>query len=146
MQNHFFEIPVTGIDRCRECNDTQIKKYMDSCHSVKLPICHPSRSSAFNVSSTLWYHFTSDINKKSMVCSKFLNKDGVRQTKCFENFPEHFFLLFERNQFNLLFERNQFNFQKKYCKLVDTRSKCKENLNVSFCRHLRNASRLHPHI
>ena len=131
MQNHFFEIPVTGIDRCRECNDTQIKKYMDSCHSVKLPICHPSRSSAFNVSSTLWYHFTSDINKKSMVCSKFLNKDGVRQTKCFENFPEHFFLLFERNQFN---------FQKKNCKLVDTRSKCKENLNVSFCRHLRNAS------
>ena len=75
------------------------------------------------VKSNLWCYFTSDINKENMVCSKYQNKDGA-QTKFIDNFPKHFLLLFERNQYN---------FQMKYSILVDTRIKCVDNLSFSFC-------------
>ena len=120
----FFEIPVTGINRCLQCNDIKIEKHMDSYHSIKLPVTPLNRSSVVNINSILWCHFTSDINKENMVCSKCQNKDGVHQTKFIDNFPEHFFLIFERNQYN---------FQTKYSKLVDTRIKCEDKLNLSFC-------------
>ena len=64
------------------------------------------------------------ISIKNMVCRKCQNKDGVHQTKFIDNFLEHFFLFFERNQYN---------FQTKYSKLIDTQIKCKKNLNLSFC-------------
>ena len=57
-------------------------------------------------------------------CRKCQNKDGVHQTKLIDNFPEHIFLIFERNQYN---------FQTKYSKLVNARIKCEDKLNVSFC-------------
>ena len=38
LQKNGFEITVTGINACLECNDIQIKKHVDSCHSVKLPV------------------------------------------------------------------------------------------------------------
>ena len=107
MQNHFFEIPVTGIDRCRECNDAQIKKHMDSCHSVKLPMCHPSRSSVVNISSTLWYHFTSDINKKTWFVANFRTKMVfIKQNvlKIFQNIS--FYFLKETNSTYFLKETN----------------------------------------
>ena len=97
---------------------------MDSYHSIKLPVSPLNRSSVVNVNSIVWCHFTSDINKENMVCGKCQNKDGVHQTKFIDNFPEHFFLIFERNQYN---------FQTKYSKLVDTRIKCEDKLNLSFC-------------
>ena len=112
----FFEIPVTGINRCLQCNDIQIKTHMDSYHSIKLLVTPLNRSSVVNINSILLCHFTSDINKENMVCRKCQNKDDVHQAKFIENFLEHFFLLFERNQYN---------FQTKYSKLVDTRIKCK---------------------
>ena len=112
----FFEIPVTGINRCLQCSDIKIERHIDSYHSIKLPVSPLNRSS-----SVLWCHFTSDINKENMVCSKCQNKDGVHQTKFIDNFPEHFFLLFERNQYN---------FQTKYSKLVDKRIKCEDKLNL----------------
>ena len=70
---------------------------MDSYHSIKLPVSPLNRSSVVNINSILWCHFTSDINKENMVCSKCQNKDGVHQTKFIDNFPEHFLLLFKRN-------------------------------------------------
>ena len=30
----FFEIPVTVINRCLQCNDIKIKRHMDSYHSI----------------------------------------------------------------------------------------------------------------
>ena len=96
---------------------------MDSYHSLKLPVCSFNRSSIVNINSILWCHSTSDINKEILICSKCQNKDGVHQTKFIENFPEHFFFFFEKNQYN---------FQTKYSKLVDTQMKCKESLNLSF--------------
>ena len=83
-----------------------------------------NRSGVVNIKSILWCHFTSDINKENLVCSKCQNKDGVHQTKFIHHFPEHFFLLFERNQYN---------FRIKYSKLVDTRIKWKDKLSLSFC-------------
>ena len=56
-----------------------------------------------------------------MVCHKCQNKDGVHQTKFIDNFPEQFFLLFERNQYN---------YQTKYSKLVDTQ--IKSNSEIKF--------------
>ena len=50
-------------------------------------------------------------------------QNGIHQAKFIDNFPSHFFVLFERNQCN---------FQTKYSKLVDTRIKCEDNLNFSF--------------
>ena len=73
---------------------------MDSYHSTKLPVSPLNRSGVTNVNSILWCHFTFDITKENMVCSKCQNKDGVHQIKFIDNFLEHFFLLFERNQSN----------------------------------------------
>ena len=120
----FSEIPVTGINRCLQCNDIKIEKHVDSYNSIKLPVTPLNRSSVVNINPILWCHFTSDINKENMVFSKCQNKDGVHQTKFIDNFPEHFFLTFERNQYN---------FQTKYSKLVDARIKCEDKLNLSFC-------------
>ena len=112
------------MNHCLQCNDIKIEKHLDSYHSIKLPVSHLNRSGVVNINSILWCHFTSNINKVNMGCSKCQNKDGVHQTKFIDNFAEHFFLLFERNQYN---------FQTKYSKLVDPRIKCKDKLNVSFC-------------
>ena len=76
------------------------------------------------LTSISWCHFTSDIDKERKFCRKCQNKDGVHQTKFIDNFPEHIFLIFERNQCN---------FQTKYSKLVNARIKCEDKLNFSFC-------------
>ena len=34
----FFEIQVTDINRCLQCNVIKIEKHMDSYHSIKLPV------------------------------------------------------------------------------------------------------------
>ena len=94
-----FEIPVTGINPRLKFNDIQIKRYMDRYHSKKVPVSPLNHSSVVNINSIVWCHVTSNINKENMVCGKCQNKDGVHQTKFIENFPKHFFLLFERNQY-----------------------------------------------
>ena len=119
-----FEIPVIGINRRLKFNDIKIKRYMDRYHSKKVPVSPLNHSSVVNINSIVWCHVTSNINKENMVCGKCQNKDGVHQTKFIENFPKHFLLLFERNQYN---------FRTKYSKLVETRIKSVNNLNLSFC-------------
>ena len=96
-----FEIPVTGINHYLQCNDIQIKKHMDSYHSIKLPVSPLNRSSVVNINSILCCLFTSDINKEIMVCNKCQNKVGIHPTKFIDKFPKHFFLLFEINQYKI---------------------------------------------
>ena len=119
-----FQIPVTGINCGLQCKYIPIKKHMDSYHSIKLPVSPLNCSSVAKIKSILWCYFTSNINKENMAWSKCQNKDGVHQTIFIDNFPEHFFLLFERNQYQ---------FQTLYGYLVNTRIKCEESLNLSFC-------------
>ena len=56
-------------------------------------------SSVAKINSILWCHFTSDITKENMAWNKYQNKDGIHQTIFIDNIPDHFFLFFERNQY-----------------------------------------------
>ena len=61
----FSEILESGTNGCLQCNDIQVKKHMDSYHSIKLPVHALNRSSAVNINTILWCHFASDISKKT---------------------------------------------------------------------------------
>ena len=103
----FFEIPVTGINRCLQCNDIQIKKRMDSYHSIKLPVSPLNRSSVVNIISTLRCHFTSDINKENMVRSKCQNKMVFIKQNLLTIFQD--ISLYFLKETNITFKRNIVN-------------------------------------
>ena len=84
-------------------------------------------SSEWRLHQFCFVYFINSINKQNIACSKCQTKESAHQAKFSENFPKHFFLLFEKKQFN---------FQMKYSKLVDRQIKRQENLNLSFCGHL----------
>ena len=71
-----FKTPETGINRCLQCNDMQVKKHMGS-YIHKSFLCLVSslnRSSVTNNNSILWYHFTFDINEKTWFLSNVKTK------------------------------------------------------------------------